>query len=251
MVVAVAEGNRGQPHDRPVLRHSLRDSVMAIGAFSPCGLWPALILRTVEPRSEQPPGSIRKAPSSGRRPDTVRRGEGMLRDDTLPAKVATTLRQESHMLSRLSKLLFLVTLLSVGASAQGPPEVVARFHGPMPTGVTVSREGRIFVCFPRWGDPVRHTVAEIRSGSEVPYPSQAYATYDPARPGETLVSVQSVVVDSADRLWLLDTGSRMFSPPIPGGAKLVGIDLKTNKVFKTITFPPDVALETTYLNDVR
>src|SRR5262249_40509595 len=67
----------------------------------------------------------------------------------------------------------------------------------------------------------------------------------------TLVSVQSVVVDPADRLWILDTGSIEFGPIIPGGAKLVGVDLATNKVFKTITLPPEVALKMTYLTDVR
>jgi len=65
------------------------------------------------------------------------------------------------------------------------------------------------------------------------------------------VSVQSVVVDPADRLWILDTGSIEFGPVIPGGAKLVGVDLASNKVFKTIAFPPGVALKTTYLNDIR
>ncbi len=58
-------------------------------------------------------------------------------------------------------------------------------------------------------------------------------------------------MDPDDRLWLLDTGSLEFGPTLPGGPKLVGIDLKTNKVFKTIAFPEDVALKTTYLNDVR
>src|SRR5205823_10163215 len=75
--------------------------------------------------------------------------------------------------------------------------------------------------------------------------------FDKDRPGECLVSVQSVVVDPDDRLWLLDTGSIEFGPPLPGGPKLVGVDLKSNKVFKTIPFPPEVALKTTYLNDVR
>jgi sugar lactone lactonase YvrE len=32
---------------------------------------------------------------------------------------------------------------------------------------------------------------------------------------------------------------------------MVGIDLKTNQVFKTFIFPEDVALKNTYLNDVR
>jgi len=133
----------------------------------------------------------------------------------------------------------------------GKLEVVATFDGPMPTGVTVSQKGRTFVNYPRWGDPVTFTVAEIKDGKATAYPDDKFAVYDKDRPKETLVSVQSVVVDPADRLWILDTGSIEFGPVIPGGAKLVGVDLATNKVFKTITFPPDVALKTTYLNDVR
>lgn len=145
----------------------------------------------------------------------------------------------------------LAFLLSGLALAQPQPEVVARFNGPMPTGVAVSQSGRIFVNFPRWGDNVGATVVEIQSGREVPFPNAEWAQYDPKRPGETLVSVQSVVVDSADRLWILDTGSQQFGPPVAGGAKLVGVDLKTNQVFQTLVFPPEVAKSTTYLNDVR
>jgi sugar lactone lactonase YvrE len=66
-----------------------------------------------------------------------------------------------------------------------------------------------------------------------------------------LVSVQSVVVDPADRLWILDTGSPLFQPTKHGGPKLVCIDLKTDRVRKSIILPQDVALPTTYLNDVR
>jgi len=51
--------------------------------------------------------------------------------------------------------------------------------------------------------------------------------------------------------WVLDTGSIKFEPAIPNGPKLVGIDLSKNEVFKTIGFSPDVALKTSYLNDVR
>jgi sugar lactone lactonase YvrE len=63
--------------------------------------------------------------------------------------------------------------------------------------------------------------------------------------------VQSVVVDPADRLWILDTGSPMFQPTKYGGPKLVCVDLETNQVIKKILFPQNVALPTTYLNDVR
>jgi sugar lactone lactonase YvrE len=134
----------------------------------------------------------------------------------------------------------------------GVLEPVAQFNGAMPTGVTVSHQGRIFVNFPKWGDEVPFTVSEIRDGGNaVPYPDEATNQTNPNDLAAALVSVQSVVVDPADRLWILDTGSPMFQPTKYGGPKLVCVDLATNKVIKKILFPQDIALPTTYLNDVR
>ena len=133
----------------------------------------------------------------------------------------------------------------------GTLEPVAYFNGAMPTGVTVSHQGRIFVNFPRWGDEVPFTVSEIRDGEAVAYPDVAINQTDPNDQAAALVSVQSVVVDPSDRLWILDTGSPLFQQTKYGGPKLVCIDLTTDKVVKKILFPQDVALATTYLNDVR
>lgn len=132
----------------------------------------------------------------------------------------------------------------------GELQPVALFHGAMPTGVTVSHNGRIFVCFPKWGDDVVCTVGEWREDRTVPYPDEKWNT-ESDNPADSLVSVQSVVVDALDRLWILDTGSPMFLPPVYGGPKLVCVDLVTGEVKKTILFPAEVALPTTYLNDVR
>jgi sugar lactone lactonase YvrE len=133
----------------------------------------------------------------------------------------------------------------------GNIEQVASFSGPMPTGVTVSANGRIFVNFPRWGDKVDYTVAEVKNGRTVAYPNAQINRLNPSKQSESLVSVQSVVIDPQDRLWLLDTGSIKFGPTTYGGPKLIGVDLKQNRVFKTILFPQEVALPTTYLNDIR
>jgi sugar lactone lactonase YvrE len=139
--------------------------------------------------------------------------------------------------------------------AFGELEVVHLFDGAMPTGVTVSHSGRVFVCYPKWGDEVGFTVGEIRDGKEVAYPSQELNDNRSDADPERLVSVQSVVVDPADQLWILDTGSPMFRPTEHGGPKLVCVDLTTDQVVQTILFPTDgpdaVALPTTYLNDVR
>ena len=133
----------------------------------------------------------------------------------------------------------------------GTIEQVVAFTGSMPTGVTVTQNGRIFVNFPRWGDPVPFTVAEIKDGQPVAYPNAGINQLDTARAAETFVSVQSVVVDPRNRLWILDTGSIKFGPVIPNGPKLVGIELATDLIFKTIHFPSEVVLPTTYLNDMR
>src|SRR5215218_432456 len=119
----------------------------------------------------------------------------------------------------------------------GVLEPVAYFNGAMPTGVTVSQKGRIFVNFPRWGDEVPFTVAEVREGKAIAYPDEAMNQTDPH--------------DLADRLWILDTGSPMFQPTKYGGPKLLCVDLNMNQVVKKILFPQNVALPTTYLNDVR
>lgn len=65
-----------------------------------------------------------------------------------------------------------------------------------------------------------------------------------------------MVVDPADRLWVLDTGRALTQNGTLvnaqyGGPKLVGINLSNNTIFQTIVFPPTVAYGDSYLNDVR
>ena len=133
--------------------------------------------------------------------------------------------------------------------AHGALSLVHEFHGAMPTGVTVSRAGRVFVSYPRWQDPITFTVAELKGGKEVPYPS---AELNAGNTPDQLSSVQSVVVGPDDRLWALDTGSIDLKPiQGQGWPKLVAIDLATDKVVQTIRFPPEVVRKESYLNDVR
>ena len=135
--------------------------------------------------------------------------------------------------------------------AAGHYSVVARFWGATPTGVTVSRHGRVFVNFPRWGDDVPFTVAELRGGRPVAYPDPEVNREDAADPAGHLQSVQSVVVDPANRLWILDTGSPLFAGSSYGGPKLLAVDLRTDRIVRKILFPPEVVPSNSYPNDVR
>jgi sugar lactone lactonase YvrE len=141
---------------------------------------------------------------------------------------------------------------NAGTAPENPAlEVVATFTGAMPTGITISHDNRLFLSFPRWGDPVESTVVELKDGKPIPYPDAQMNKLNTDDPANCFVSVQSVVVDAANHLWVLDSGNINMGKNLPKGPKLIGIDLATNKIIKKIIFPPDVALPTTYLNDVR
>jgi sugar lactone lactonase YvrE len=151
------------------------------------------------------------------------------------------------------------------ATARGGPgkgkrdeklKAFALFEGPLPTCFAFTSDGRLFVCFPRWGMAVNYTVAEVSRGGElVPFPSAEANQFTPDSPEKFdprnhLVSVQSVVVDERDRVWLLDTGSVNMGPAIQGGAKMWGFEAKTGRRVKEIKFE-GVLKPRTYLNDVR
>jgi sugar lactone lactonase YvrE len=58
-------------------------------------------------------------------------------------------------------------------------------------------------------------------------------------------------VDWHDFLWILDPASPRFEGVVPGGAKLVKVDLRRNEVVNVVHFGREVAPEKSYLNDVR
>jgi sugar lactone lactonase YvrE len=130
-------------------------------------------------------------------------------------------------------------------------EVVVDIVDQMPTGLTVSDDGRIFLSFPRWGDDVRFTVGEVVDGRVVAFPNEKINTWPAVDATNQLVSVQSVIVDPAGHLWLLDTGSLAFTPYVDNGPKLVEVDLSTSEVVRTIHIDPSAMTPTTYLNDAR
>lgn len=145
------------------------------------------------------------------------------------------------------------------------------------TGITVSRTGRKFSNYPsgldanntNTGSNNKYAVAELTSNAtEKAYPSIEinnppggainYTTTPPsgANYKNYLIGVQSVVLDAKDRLWILDTGRALTPDGVLvlasyGGPKLIGVDISTNSVIKTIIFPTTVAFGDSYLNDIR
>lgn len=133
---------------------------------------------------------------------------------------------------------------------------VAQFEHQV-TGVTVSERGRIFVNFPRWTEDSPVSVAEVmKDGSLRPYPDAQWNAWrnvrrDELDPSDHWVCVQSVVADGRGSVWAVDPAAPAVDGLVPGGPKLVRIDLATDRVARVIRFGQDVAIPGSYLNDVR
>ncbi|MEM9293113.1 MAG: L-dopachrome tautomerase-related protein [Acidobacteriota bacterium] len=129
------------------------------------------------------------------------------------------------------------------------------------TGVAVAAEEsggeRIFVNYPRWSDDVPVSVAELVAGEDgmlrpVPYPDEAWNGWSPEGDvAGSFVCVQALYADERGSLWILDPASPGFAGVVPGGAKLVQVDLASNEVSRVYSFSPDAAPANSYLNDLR
>ncbi len=169
-------------------------------------------------------------------------------------------RSTPGALYSLSALAVLGAALAVGRAVKSRRSVAlreeARFDHQV-TGVAVSADGRRFVNFPRWTDDAPISVAEIMAdGSVRPYPDEQWNAWRNEKATELSVAdhfvcVQSIVPDGQGNLWVLDPGAPGNERIVEGAPKLVRVELATDRVTKVIPVPGDVALQGTYLNDIR
>jgi len=145
---------------------------------------------------------------------------------------------------------------SVAADPTHSLKKVASFDHQV-TGVTASESGRLFVNFPRWTEDSEVSVAELLPDGDLKsYPDAKWngwrnALQDSLTANDRWVCVQSVVADKKGNLWVVDAGAPAQAQVVPGGPKLVKIDLASNSVAKVYPFGLDVAPQGSYLNDVR
>jgi sugar lactone lactonase YvrE len=121
------------------------------------------------------------------------------------------------------------------------------------TGIAVSGQGRIFVCCPRWTDAIFTSVGEVDpSGELVPFPDSGWNSWKPSDPpAERFICVQGLCIDEDDNLWVLDAADPGFRGVIPGGAKIVKIDIGQGRVVRTIPLSDEAAPRGSYLADLR
>lgn len=121
-------------------------------------------------------------------------------------------------------------------------------------GVTVSADQRVFVSFPMRSPAADGALAEIGSdGSVRPYPDQAWNAWGLAgtrHPTTHFVCVEAITCDGEGGLWALDSG-RLNGKAVSDAAKLVRIDLATDRVDRVYAFRNDVAWRNSRFTGVR
>jgi sugar lactone lactonase YvrE len=124
-------------------------------------------------------------------------------------------------------------------------------------GVTTTGGGRVFVSFPAADGPGIQ-LAEAWPGDRFdPYPDAAWngAAWGDGLDGEhpegAFVRVNAVRVGPDGRLWVVDAGAPgIGQPTVPGGARLIVIDLDTDQVARSYDLGPAIH-ERSYVDDVR
>ena len=144
------------------------------------------------------------------------------------------------------------------AQASGPGFAVASLHAAislpnaMTNGVAIAPGGRAFMVIARQKGQNVPQIAEYVGGQLKPYPDASWNGWQPgADASKMFVHANAIHFGPDGTLWVVDAGAPGFGKPIvPHGPKLVGIDIRSGKVTKTL-YMDSGARPLSYLDDVR
>ncbi|GBQ26772.1 gluconolactonase [Acetobacter estunensis NRIC 0472] len=135
-----------------------------------------------------------------------------------------------------------------GFGAQGKVEIVGALQAPDPSGIAVI-DGRMFLSFPKHdGDHAGPVLAEWKDGRLEPFPATTVPIGAP--PSSRLLSVHGLTTDTQGRLWGIDDGKIKGQPIPPGGAKIVGFDVRSGKQIVAVVLK-EALLPGSHMNDLR
>ena len=120
-------------------------------------------------------------------------------------------------------------------------------------GVATTDDGRIFVCFPHADGSMGLRIAEATPrGQLLPVPDLKWNSYKIGDdPTHSFVGVNALRFGPDGLLWVVDTGTTgSGTKVVPGGAKLVAIDVNTNSVRRLIPLA-GVAKPDSFIDDIR
>jgi sugar lactone lactonase YvrE len=151
--------------------------------------------------------------------------------------------------------LLLAACVSVAARAEDAPgalKLMVQSDSLVFNGVTRARDGRLFSPFQRQTKDTGLELGEWRDGQVVAYPDAGWNAWKSGDdPAKAFVAVNAIRIGPDGDLWVVDKGAPgMGEAPLPGGPKLVQIDLARNVVRRV--YPLQAATtERSFIDDFR
>ncbi|NOT84229.1 MAG: hypothetical protein HOP02_05460 [Methylococcaceae bacterium] len=142
-------------------------------------------------------------------------------------------------LPKLTILSFLI-LFSIKVNAESNFDIIAELDSG-PGNVTATDNGRVIMSLHQFYQP-QYTVVEYKDNGLMPFPNRELADVD----SKAALKLDSVLgIRSANGVvWMLDNGMRSGITP-----KLVGWDIKADKLHQVIMLPSPIAPSDTFVND--
>ena len=148
------------------------------------------------------------------------------------------------------KTICLALVLCISTSFSKDLEIIAQSDFPM-NGVSVSKDGRVFVSMPQWTSKASPSLGEIINGKVIAYPGNKWNLFDEDYSKSRFMNVNAVHYDGVDSIWVVDYAAPFWKKTIKGAQKLVQININTNKVVKVYRFDETILPKNAKLNDVR
>jgi sugar lactone lactonase YvrE len=142
-------------------------------------------------------------------------------------------------LSKLAVISFLV-FFTIGANAGSNFDIMANLDSA-PGNVTVTDNGRIIMSLHQFYQPP-YTVVEYKDKALVPFPNKELS--DIASKADFKLDSVLGIRYANNTVWMLDNGMRSGVTP-----KLVGWNIRTNKLHQAILLSPSVAPKDAFVND--
>lgn len=149
-------------------------------------------------------------------------------------------------------IIALISITCIASSVSAQLQTVAS-SDIVWNGVTVSDDGRLFVSFPRFEGDKGMRIGEVLKGNIIkPYPDADWNDWQNGKDvHKKIVRPNSLRIGPDGNLWIVDTGApSLGADPLPGAAKLIVVNLKTNQVIRTISLG-SVSNTHSFFDDLR
>src|SRR5690625_4197760 len=111
------------------------------------------------------------------------------------------------MFKKIFNILIILSVIKIQAQIPNyhseELEVVADLGEYQAIGLSVSSDNRIFVSFPKRGEPYKNGLVEIIDGKQIPFPNKEWNHNKTGK--KSFFSIQDLYVDKDDFLWVLDS----------------------------------------------